>query len=196
MHLRGCMSICQKIWDWLCVRACVCIFCSFVGAYCRCVFLCECMLFVHVCVFLSSHSRLIRKNAVGEAPLCVWSHHSDCRRCFPSQIKQHLPSHVCLPNMNQGWWSYVHYQTARPHLPCDTFSLSHSCSLSLLLSCLALFLQAAADWLSATDWVILSQSVISPSSPQISPLLLLSSIKARLPEREGETLKGVKTVAN
>lgn len=83
---------------------------------------------VSVC-FLSSHSRLIRNNAVGENPLCIWSHHSDFCWCFSSQIKQHTHCHVCLPNMSQGWWSYVHYQTARPHLPHDTFSLSRSLAL-------------------------------------------------------------------
>lgn len=57
--------------------------------------------------------------------------------------------------------------------------------LSFLLP-LAFLLQAAEDWLSATDWVILGQSVISTSSPQISPLLLMSSIKARLPKRARE----------
>lgn len=49
MCLRGCMSICQKILHWLGIWECQWIYCSFVCAYCGCVFLCECMLFV--CVF-------------------------------------------------------------------------------------------------------------------------------------------------
>lgn len=57
-----------------------------------------------------------------------------------------------------------------------------------LHSCVAFFLQAAADLLSATDWVILSQAVISQSSSQISPHFLLL-IKAQPPKKGEKTWK-------
>lgn len=34
------------------------------------------------------------------------------------------------PDVIQGWWSYAHYQTARPHLSHDIISLSRSLMLS------------------------------------------------------------------
>lgn len=178
-------NISQMIWNWLYAWECVCEYTAVLRGP-----IASDLLWVHDVAFsVSSNSKLIRQNAVGPAPLSSVT--------SPSLSDVSLlrkPSHVCRPNMSQGWWSYVHHRTARPHLPSDTFCLPRSLSLSH--SCVALFLQAASDWLSATDWVILSQSVISPSSPQISPLLLLSSIKARLPGKEEKTLKGVKTVAN
>lgn len=157
----------------------VCVWVCFLTTSCGRVFLHECSLFA--CYFFSTFLQLIDLiECRYKTLLHVWSHHSDRVWSFSFQINQH---DVCLRKISQGWWSYVRYPTARPHLAHDTVSVS--CSLSLLHSSLASFLQAAADILSAPHWVILSQSVISPSSPQIFTTTLFVVINQSIAPKNG-----------
>lgn len=138
MCLRGCMSICQKIWDWLCVWECVCIYCSFAQTYCGCVFLREWMLVV--CVFSCPTVDWLDRMLLAMPP-CVFGHitlsvmllfsnkATVAQSCLPPKHEPRMMKLCALPNCKASFtpW-YLHPSPFALALELLSCSLSPGCS--------------------------------------------------------------------